>query len=83
MQLVTERRLQDRDAITTIWQELLELRCTIAANADCADFREFCWKALQRFDYSPADCLEFHDAIAAVTLPAAGKRLALRRDHAG
>ena len=78
--LVTERRLRDSDAITTIWQELLELRCTIAANADCTDFRDFCWKALQRFDYSPEDCLEFHEAIAAVALPAAGKRLALRRE---
>ena len=81
--LVTERRLRDRDAITTIWQELLELRCTIAANADCTDFRDFCWKALQRFDYSPEDCLEFHEAIAAVALPAAGKRLALRREALG
>jgi oligoendopeptidase F len=81
--LVTERRLRDSDAITTIWQELLELRCTIAANADCTDFRDFCWKALQRFDYSPEDCLEFHEAIAAVALPAAGKRLALRREALG
>ncbi len=81
--LVTERRLRDSDAITTIWLELLELRCTIAANADCTDFRDFCWKALQRFDYSPEDCLEFHEAIAAVALPAAGKRLALRREALG
>ena len=73
--LAAERRLADRDAINNIWQELLEVRCRIAANADCADFREFCWKALQRFDYSPDDCLEFHDAIADVALPAAGRLL--------
>ena len=78
--LAAERRLADRDAINNIWQELLEVRCRIAANADCADFREFCWKALQRFDYSPDDCLEFHDAIADVALPAAGRLLEQRRE---
>ncbi|MDP6236705.1 MAG: M3 family oligoendopeptidase [Candidatus Poseidoniia archaeon] len=78
--LVAERRLADRDTINNIWRELLEVRCRIAANADCADFREFCWKALQRFDYSPDDCLEFHDAIADVALPAAGRLLEQRRE---
>ncbi len=78
--LAAERRLADRDAINNIWKELLEVRCKIAANANCADFREFCWKALQRFDYSPDDCLEFHDAIADVALPAAGRILEQRRE---
>jgi oligoendopeptidase F len=78
--LAAERRLADRDAINNIWKELLEVRCKIAANANCADFREFCWKALQRFDYSPDDCLEFHDAIADVALPAAGRLLEQRRE---
>ena len=78
--LAAERRLADRDAINVIWQELLEVRCKIAANADCTDFREFCWKALQRFDYSPEDCLEFHNAIADVALPAASRLLDQRRE---
>ena len=78
--LIAERRLADRDTINNIWRELLDVRCRIAANADCVDFREFCWKALQRFDYSPDDCLEFHHAIADVALPAAGRLLKQRRE---
>src|SRR5580698_4122367 len=44
------RRVQDRDAIETIFEGLLPLRQQIARNAKCADFREYQWKALKRFD---------------------------------
>ena len=42
----------------------------MALNADCSDFREYMFKAKQRFDYSPEDCLAFHDAVerSAVTV---------------
>jgi oligoendopeptidase F len=63
------RRLIDRDAIETIYESLLPLRHQIALNAGLEDFRQFQWKANKRFDYTPADCLKFADAIAETCVP--------------
>jgi oligoendopeptidase F len=63
------RRLNDRDAIETIFEGLLPLRQQIARNAGCTDFRAYQWKALKRFDYTPEDCLKFADAIAETVVP--------------
>jgi oligoendopeptidase F len=80
---VRERQLADRDALNAIWRELLPLRRQIAANADCADYREFVWKAYQRFDYAPADCETFHAAIEAAAVPAVSRLLERHRRRLG
>ena len=69
--LVHKRRLEDRAAINENWIKLLNLRIRIAANAGMPDFRAYQWQRLKRFDYSPEDCLSFHDAIEAAVVPAA------------
>jgi oligoendopeptidase F len=68
-ELSAKRRLQDREAIENIFEELLPLREKIAANAGLADYRAYQWKANKRFDYTPADCLKFADAIASSCVP--------------
>jgi oligoendopeptidase F len=68
---IAERHLQDRDALNALWRQLLTLRQQIAANAGFASFREYQWKNFGRFDYTPADCERFHEAIEAVVVPAA------------
>jgi len=67
--LTADRRLADRDAMDAIFDKMLNLRAEAAANADCANFREFVWRDMQRFDYSPDDCLTFADAIEAECMP--------------
>lgn len=64
------RRLQDKDKLDDIFDQLIALRDKIARNADCADFREYAFRAKQRFDYSPRHCLAFHDAIERTAVPA-------------
>jgi oligoendopeptidase F len=78
--LAQTRQLADRGALNGLWGRMLSLRRQIAANADCADYREFRWRQLQRFDYTPADCESFHAAIEQVVVPAA-KRIYERRRH--
>ncbi len=63
------RRLQDKDRLDDIFDHLISLRDNIARNADCADFREYAFRAKQRFDYTPKDCLAFHDAIERAAVP--------------
>ena len=63
------RRLLDREAIDGIYDRLLPLRQTIAANAGLSDFRAYAWKSYKRFDYLPEDCLRFADAIVESCVP--------------
>ncbi len=63
------RRLRDVEKLETIFDELVGLRHRMALNADCAEFREYSFKAKQRFDYAPEDCLAFHDAVEKAAVP--------------
>ncbi len=76
--LAMERKLEDREKINQEWGKLLQVRGRIAANAGFADYRQYRWKELLRFDYTPEDCKRFHRAIEQVAVPAA-RRIHARR----
>lgn len=63
------RRLEDVETLENIFDQLVRLRHRIARNADCADYREYAFKAKQRFDYSPQDCIAFHEAVEKAAVP--------------
>lgn len=65
------RRLQDVAAIEDIFDELIRLRHRMAQNAGCADYRDYAFRARQRFDYTPEDCIAFHAAVESVVVPVA------------
>ncbi|MGO9119962.1 MAG: M3 family oligoendopeptidase [Desulfomonilaceae bacterium] len=71
--LALGRHCEDREAIGHLWKKFMALRLDLAANADFQDYRSFRWKQLQRFDYSPADCIHFQDAIERVIVPLASR----------
>ncbi len=77
-ELLAERQLADREVINRQWVEYMGLREKIAANADMLDYRSYRWQVLMRFDYTPEDCIMFHDAIEQVVVPAV-QRMAERR----
>ncbi len=81
--LASERWLADRSAINELWTKLVPLRRQIALNADCADYREYRWRELQRFDYTPDDCATFQAAIEEVVVPAATRIYAKARQRLG
>ena len=64
-----KRRMVDREAIETIYDKLLPMRQTAAKNAGFGNYRDFIWKAYKRFDYTPADCEKFGDAIEQSIVP--------------
>ncbi|MBF0531772.1 MAG: M3 family oligoendopeptidase [Candidatus Omnitrophica bacterium] len=66
---LTERRLAERRRLDDLFDRMLALRQTAAANAGCRDFIEYQFRHYHRFDYSPADCAQFHAAVANVILP--------------
>ena len=74
----SERRFKDHQKLDRIFDSLIELRDRQAANAGLKDYRDYAFKAYQRFDYTPADCETFHEAIEKTVLPAV-KKLNIRR----
>ncbi len=82
--LAAERELADREEIDELWQRFLHLRRKLAANAGFADdYRAYRWQQLLRFDYTPADCAHFHQAIEQVMVPAATRVYERRRQRLG
>lgn len=68
-ELSARRRLADRDSIDAIFDQMIRLRTQIAHNAGFDNFRDYQFKVYERFDYAPADCHAFHDAIERVVMP--------------
>ncbi len=82
-QRMVERQLQDREALNDLWVEMLDLRLTLARNADFPDYRAYRWQQFHRFDYTPEDAQAFHRAIEEVVVPAAAQVYAKRRQRLG
>lgn len=72
-----------QDQMAEVFDAMLALRQRAARQAGFANYRDYTFEAKGRVDYSPADCVRFHDAVAATVVPAIGRVMALRRRHLG
>ena len=68
----TDPWLASRPAVDELALAVIAKRRQLAANAGLGDYREYAWRGLARVDYSPSDCLRFHEAIEADLIPLAG-----------
>ena len=66
---ITARRLKDSEKMNSIFNELIELRTAIAKNAGFNNFMEYQFKAFNRFDYTPSDCLKFQKSVEECVVP--------------
>jgi oligoendopeptidase F len=82
-ELVAKRRLQERDQFEEQFDQLVKLREQIAANAGFKNYRDYAFRAKGRFDYTPEDCTDFHDAVASEVVPAIRELQAHRRQQLG
>ena len=82
-ELVSSRRLKDRERLDGIFDEMIALRRRIAANAGFENFRDYQFKDYERFDYTPADCFSFHDAVEKVVVPASRRLNQKRKETLG
>lgn len=78
--LAMGRYQADRSTINEVWTSLFKLRSEIAANADLPDYRAFAWQERLRLEYTPDDCMEFHESIESVVVPAAARIMERRRE---
>lgn len=82
-ELSANRRLQDREKLEDIFENLLQLRGDMARNADLSNYRDYAFRAYQRFDYTPRDCEQFHEAIERAVVPLARTINERRRKNLG
>ena len=80
---ISTRRLQDEKALDDLFDELIALRQQIAKNAGFDNYRDYMFAAMERFDYTPKDCFNFHDAIAQEIVPIINSFEQKRKDKLG
>jgi oligoendopeptidase F len=66
---INDRRLQDKEQLNELFSKLLAKRHQIALNAGFANYRDYKFADLGRFDYTKEDCYQFHKAVKANVLP--------------
>ncbi|GAB4056297.1 M3 family oligoendopeptidase [Spirosoma litoris] len=66
---IWERRYQDHEELDQLFDRLRALRHKISVNAGFANFRDYSFAALGRFDYTPQDCFNFHESVAEAVVP--------------
>ncbi len=66
---VAKRRMQDVEKCEEIFDQLVQLRTQIAKNSGFKNYRDYIFRLKGRFDYTPPDCEQFHDAIAHEIVP--------------
>ena len=66
---IAERRLVDKDALNDLYSKLISFRHQIALNAGFNNYRDYKFSEMGRFDYTPQDCFDFHEAVKTEVLP--------------
>ena len=67
--LITGRRLQDKDKLNKLFNELIDLRSRLASNAGFENYRDYKFVEMCRFDYGKEACFDFHESISKSVLP--------------
>jgi oligoendopeptidase F len=79
--LIAGRRLQDRDPLDALFDEMRALREKIAANLGLG-FTEYTFKGNLR-DYTPDDCFKYHAAVEKAVVPVYREALEAHRKALG
>lgn len=66
---IQNRRYQDREALNELFDKLVAKRHQIALNTGFTNYRDYKFKELGRFDYTPQDCFNFHESVKLHVLP--------------
>ncbi len=77
---LTERRMKDADELNNLFTHLLNMRNQAALNAGFKNYRDYMFASLGRFDYSVADCENFHSSIQKEIVPIIGKFNSARKE---
>jgi oligoendopeptidase F len=80
---IQERRLQDKEELHRLYSQLIERRDKVAKNAGFANYRDYKFVELGRFDYAKEDCFRFHEAVKLHVLPLVEKIYKYKKEKLG
>jgi oligoendopeptidase F len=66
---IQEKRFNHANELDVLFDKLIGLRHQVAVNAGFANYRDYKFAELGRFDYTTEDCFAFHEAIQKEVLP--------------
>ncbi|MDG6920495.1 MAG: M3 family oligoendopeptidase [Nitrososphaerota archaeon] len=67
--LANGRAARDRGVLDDLYTRMVELRDDVAKNAGYDNFEDYTFVKKCRFDYTPADCVSFHEAVEEHIVP--------------
>ena len=76
-------KLTDAEALDDLYDRMYEVRQKIARNAGFQNFRDYKFQEMKRFDYTPQECVAFHDAIAKYVTPVVAREWERRAGQLG
>lgn len=78
---MNKRRQQDTEKLESLFDNMVQKRHQMAMNAGFANYRDYMFKALGRYDYTAEDCKKFHDAIEMHVVPLLKKITQKRKEQ--
>lgn len=66
---IASTRMAKAQELNDLFDRLISLRHRIATNAGFANYRDYMFAALGRFDYTPEDCYAFHNSVRDEVVP--------------
>lgn len=80
---IQDRRSQDKNELHNLYSELVKRRNKVAKNAGFANYRDYKFVELGRFDYTKEDCFAFHEAVKLHVLPLVEKIYKHKKEKLG
>ena len=77
---VSGARLAIQEKLDDLFNQLVTKRNQVGLNAGFANYRDYAFASLGRFDYTPADCFEFHTAVAKTVVPMINRQAEKRKN---
>ncbi len=77
---IMERRYQDHEKLDELMNTLVKLRDQVGRNAGFANYRDYMFAAMGRFDYTPQECFDFHEAVREAVVPLLDEMAQARKD---
>ncbi len=77
---IHNRLSKNSPQLNLLFNELVDMRQQLAQNTGFENYRDYKFKALSRFDYSPEDCYDFHENIKNEIVPLLNELYKIRQD---
>ena len=82
-ELILHRRSTDYEKLDDLYTSLLAKRQRVAENAGFTNYLEYRFAQLGRFDYTIADCENFHQAVETQVVPLLDRIASIRKEKLG